>query len=250
MSNVYHRCVEDYTGLFITFPEDIFPAFSGICRRFQDWHETYVAGLWSDTLNLDLMWTVSTGVRGSRPPVYLGPTWSWVSVQAPVRYPIEYHVGSYYCNRELAKRVSLGGIHGSTAVLIDVPGLNPYGRLCSAMIITNTSSVEARIMYITDIRQSMDQRNYALAINDKLDHGLVFSADYELKAEGQYQVSDGEYVSLILILPTVALVLRHVLDTDKWERIGIVLFNLVQAEILEWEDLWSQRSTVREFHIV
>ncbi|KAK8047417.1 hypothetical protein PG996_015481 [Apiospora saccharicola] len=46
----------------------------------------YKAGLWAPSLRRHLTWRVDTLPPGLRRPRYRGPSWSWVSVDAKVRF--------------------------------------------------------------------------------------------------------------------------------------------------------------------
>jgi hypothetical protein len=49
--------LENYTSRQLTYPTDIFPAIAGVARRISDrTGYTYKAGLWLETIHLDLLW--------------------------------------------------------------------------------------------------------------------------------------------------------------------------------------------------
>ena len=89
---VWHRMVEDYTKLRLTYERDIFPAISGLAKEFQAVKDmTYVAGLWRETLLQDLLWHIPTPsldaeVRLKRPKAWRAPSWSWAAVDSPVDF--------------------------------------------------------------------------------------------------------------------------------------------------------------------
>src|SRR5262249_6069491 len=68
---------------------DKFPALAGVTMFFRD-HTKYtpVAGLWKEILWLDLLWTsnIQSFPRPARLPGI--PTWSWVSIDGPVKGPL------------------------------------------------------------------------------------------------------------------------------------------------------------------
>lgn len=48
---------------------------------------SYCAGLWSTTLLVDLLWEADTDKRIKNKPLsYRAPSWSWASVECPVKY--------------------------------------------------------------------------------------------------------------------------------------------------------------------
>ncbi|KAL8366475.1 hypothetical protein RB595_004989 [Gaeumannomyces hyphopodioides] len=95
------RIIEVYSACEVTFPKDRLVAMSAVARRaaaaFQD---TYVAGLWRSALEDLLSWRVvpRNGPVGTRAAaglteVYCAPSWSWASVDVPVRYIWRNHPG-------------------------------------------------------------------------------------------------------------------------------------------------------------
>jgi hypothetical protein len=87
----FHRIVEQYSALRLTRPSDRLVALSGLCKRVHHLRNNYLAGLWSDSIGYDLLWRVETinlitEGRGARSLDYRGPTWSWISVDSPVKY--------------------------------------------------------------------------------------------------------------------------------------------------------------------
>lgn len=85
----WYRLVEVYTALQLTVPTDRLPALSGLASCYQQGlADDYFAGLWKSDLIHGLDWQVSYDAPGigKLPPQYLGPTWSWVSVDATILY--------------------------------------------------------------------------------------------------------------------------------------------------------------------
>lgn len=81
----WHRVVYQYSRLKLTYSLDRLPAIAALAGRMSELrkNDTYIAGLWKNSLLLDLQW------RTYRPqqqrigiPV---PTWSWASVLAGVQ---------------------------------------------------------------------------------------------------------------------------------------------------------------------
>lgn len=106
--------VEQYSKRYLTVADDKLSALAGVARVLAE--ETggqYLAGLWSDHLHEDMFWRVQTheefiqkgqkddfkriAVTGSligyasRPAQVRAPTWSWASVDAPIKFlPLNY----------------------------------------------------------------------------------------------------------------------------------------------------------------
>ena len=83
---LWYRIVEEYTRLHISFPSDIFPALAALTQRIHDLRsgDTFMAGLWRNTLLLDMMWRNPIGMVLGRPHKWRAPTWSWASMQSQV----------------------------------------------------------------------------------------------------------------------------------------------------------------------
>ncbi|KAJ6783804.1 hypothetical protein PWT90_02920 [Aphanocladium album] len=103
----WHRLVENYTALDLTFPKDIFPAMSGIAKTFQSVQRSaYLAGLWRSTLVPDLLWHANPPTSAPFPQrlsTWRAPSWSWASNGGPVAY-INTHSGvNVFCSVEDAE---------------------------------------------------------------------------------------------------------------------------------------------------
>lgn len=91
-----------YTNHKLTFDADRLPALSGIAMAIQPNRPgTYLAGLWSDTLVLDMLW----GVKHLRPCSRLqrSPSWSWATINGSIWYPFNAYDSSQmriYCQVE------------------------------------------------------------------------------------------------------------------------------------------------------
>ncbi|TID13642.1 HET-domain-containing protein [Venturia nashicola] len=87
---LWRALIQQYTTLQFTFESDRLPALSGIVATIQlSRSGTYLAGLWSDTLILDMLWFVDEDER-EKPNLsesrLVSPTWSWASIAVPVTY--------------------------------------------------------------------------------------------------------------------------------------------------------------------
>ncbi|KXH38952.1 heterokaryon incompatibility protein [Colletotrichum simmondsii] len=82
----WHRVISEYTCLNLTFTGDMLPALSGLAHETAEKiKDTYVAGMWNNNLEEDLMWRVVTVAdwKEQRPKIlkrgWITPTWSWAS---------------------------------------------------------------------------------------------------------------------------------------------------------------------------
>ncbi|KAK4209767.1 hypothetical protein QBC37DRAFT_391026 [Rhypophila decipiens] len=109
----WHHLVEEYTPLNLTFEKDIFPALSGLATQMATCTDlnrlgrvvpapiefkftVWLAGLWSHSLQRDLLWRVvdyddeqddrDASPRTRRPRKWRAPSWSWASVIGPVEF--------------------------------------------------------------------------------------------------------------------------------------------------------------------
>ena len=87
----WQHVVEQYSRLNLSFETDIFPALSGVARFFQKCQgpSRYFAGLWEQSLLHDLLWhndcQSDSFVMVDRPE-WRAPTWSWASLNCPVKF--------------------------------------------------------------------------------------------------------------------------------------------------------------------
>ncbi|KAF2260092.1 HET-domain-containing protein [Lojkania enalia] len=87
--DIWHRMVEAYCRLKLTKGSDKLPALAGLADQMRMRRKTrYVAGLWEDSLLVDLLWAYrgrNDTVEGRVVP-WRAPSWSWASVEGTVRY--------------------------------------------------------------------------------------------------------------------------------------------------------------------
>ncbi|KAH7316886.1 heterokaryon incompatibility protein-domain-containing protein [Stachybotrys elegans] len=88
LSRAWWDLVERYAPLNLTHRTDRLPALSGLAKQMAKKRASsrYIAGMWEDSLDADLLWSR----RGSSWPatkpvnssVYVAPSWSWASIMA------------------------------------------------------------------------------------------------------------------------------------------------------------------------
>jgi hypothetical protein len=88
LSLAWHNLVMLYSRKDITFEDDKLVAISGLADLFaQQMGTEYIAGLWKITLLSDLLWEVNADkCARDRPLTHRAPSWSWASVECPVKY--------------------------------------------------------------------------------------------------------------------------------------------------------------------
>lgn len=124
----WNEALEEYTGRYLTMPDDKLPAFSAVAHAYHRVTEdTYLAGIWEERLSLDLLWlmdrpdeTLGRGTLQFRrldvPEIAAGPatrapSWSWASMDGQIKkyqvynrlveYEIDLH--SYHVKAKLAE---------------------------------------------------------------------------------------------------------------------------------------------------
>ncbi|KAI0876603.1 heterokaryon incompatibility protein-domain-containing protein [Hypoxylon argillaceum] len=89
VARLWRTIICAYTTLLLTKSEDRLPAIGGLARDMATSRKSrYLAGLWEETLNDDLLWVVSATSKHKKPRPYPrnAPTWSWASVETWVLY--------------------------------------------------------------------------------------------------------------------------------------------------------------------
>jgi hypothetical protein len=98
----WHGLVESYCPLNLSFCSDKLPALSGLARQMakERPQAEYLAGLWSDSLEVDLLWmNYRCDYSGLRLPIpmptkWQAPSWSWASTNAMIDFPLSTQSGS------------------------------------------------------------------------------------------------------------------------------------------------------------
>lgn len=86
--------VRRYTQRYLTVETDKLPAIGGLAERVflergldKSPQDEYLAGLWRKDLLVDLIWmTFAEDPKRSTPTSYTAPSWSWASVNEPIRF--------------------------------------------------------------------------------------------------------------------------------------------------------------------
>lgn len=83
----WQRIVAAYSKCFLTSERDKLVAIGGIAKRFAERRHlgSYLAGLWSQDLVRNLLWESQSPSKSVRPSRYRAPTWSWASLDGPIR---------------------------------------------------------------------------------------------------------------------------------------------------------------------
>jgi len=107
----WHNLIERYTEMHLSVPADKLPAISGVAKRIaaQRPRTSYIAGLWRDTLAIDLLWVRQSGrswalqsqsqeMRLARMALQdRAPSWSWACRDNTIVFPFS---AIFYTNGE------------------------------------------------------------------------------------------------------------------------------------------------------
>lgn len=83
----WHKLVETYSNRSLSQGKDKLPAISGIAEAAQQkTNSRYVAGLWEDNIDLDLLWYKTSDLDSDQGYDSQAPSFSWASVDGEVDY--------------------------------------------------------------------------------------------------------------------------------------------------------------------
>ena len=185
-----------YTALSLTKSKDRLPAIGGLARQMRSRRGSkYLAGLWEDAFQDDLLWEVYTVPRLKKPRPYPhnAPTWSWASVETFVGYsdvimftsveesvaeerePFEHFTSIDACTVEKSAVDEFGSIKQGS---LTITGLVVEGTLESEM---KPDREGAHLTYYASVSGSK----------------LPIASDYLLDHDGPGQVLAGSHVCLL-----------------------------------------------------
>ncbi|KAE9362912.1 HET-domain-containing protein [Stipitochalara longipes BDJ] len=223
--------VAEYSVLKLTKLSDRLPALSGMAKQIQSLSgDQYIAGLWKEKFNTDLQWLCPCSMKVRKPRECHAPTWSWacmgckvVHANAP-RTPgmppifkihdvsIKYYGNSVY-----------GGVQSSAVTL---GGL----VFCATLKYYLQHSFQARYTGYKGVTHAGGGVRYNLIIQ-KTEEEIEFGfPDYELDANGEGHVPDGEILYCMLLSEwgkskphTGEWLVLHCVDrsTFTFERVGL-----------------------------
>ncbi|KAI8628676.1 HET-domain-containing protein [Xylariaceae sp. FL1651] len=134
LAHSWRKIVEFYSALNLTYQMDKLPALSGLAKRMSQRRPgvAYLAGLWRNSLDLDLLWVVY-GPDNQRLVDYIGPSWSWCSSGKSIMYP------SVWRSHEAQPSVKVIDTYFETVEARCVPSsTDPTGRVKEGHLILNT----------------------------------------------------------------------------------------------------------------
>jgi hypothetical protein len=139
--------VEAYMERKLTKLSDRLPALSGIVMIYQDKiNSLYLAGLWKDSLIDDLCWErVRSAPMQDALPTYRAPTFSWASLETPIRYPTARDNGGAPCT------VKYTHVWCRKPEIVDahtvLKGLNQFGEVTDGNVILDGVLAEVMLEF-------------------------------------------------------------------------------------------------------
>ncbi|THV07297.1 HET-domain-containing protein [Dendrothele bispora CBS 962.96] len=94
-TTLWDTIIANYTKRYVTNIGDKLVALAGVAQRFNErWKQSsssnYLAGLWHDNLQHDILWHKNADDLFPRLATYRAPSWSWASVEGSVVMPKMY----------------------------------------------------------------------------------------------------------------------------------------------------------------
>lgn len=141
--NCWRLFVRAYSERSLTFLDDKLPAIAGIAANFQQ--QTgfrYVAGLWRETLIVDLVW-VSWGWEelGKPPSTVQAPSWSWASIHGGVAFDMEM----------ISEGIPIETHCAIEDLQCNIPGQNPFGIVNEGRIEVTGPLLEVELQFNGDL---------------------------------------------------------------------------------------------------
>ncbi|KAK6849256.1 hypothetical protein PG995_013089 [Apiospora arundinis] len=273
--------VEQYSALSLTRDTDRLPALSGLAARTAMTstflgHQGYKAGLWEQWLRRHLTWRVDNLPPGLRRAEYRGPSWSWVSVDAQVRFWDEEELNrpllviqsteQEQWDMQRDERRGTGNRNANewdldewdedererdqwekskvpliTSCVVKSEGYNPFGEVSAAAL-----GVTGLLQRVSLGREWGTLELKASGWNRPVT--LTFFPDYRLDYDNKTPRLRESDVNLFMLFPQVALVLVKLpeqLESPTYRRIGII--NVGSEGLLVHHTDWMKGAEQQSF---
>jgi hypothetical protein len=213
MQSNWESVVQTYSSMELSFTKDIFPALQGLAQRVPSKMGKYLAGLWSETLTVGLIWsrtlrramTPWAKSKSIRPSEWRAPTWSWASITESVKW--RYADSPYYADGTTTRVVI---IKAATEPIGD----DATGALSYAELILRGRSVRAQVVYPTSepvskafettskepslVFRDQDTQQELKIVAENPCRFVIW--DYAIDVPGPDHVADGSRVLIVRIL--------------------------------------------------
>lgn len=122
----WQELVEVYSAMDLSFGSDKLPALSGLASQVAGIKRPgtrYLAGLWSDSLETDLLWITPSATETRQPgatsdQTWRAPSWSWVSLEGTA---VVFPLSTAYC-ADIDQQTHSGGIRQTFYTDLDIGG--------------------------------------------------------------------------------------------------------------------------------
>ncbi|EEH42056.2 hypothetical protein PAAG_03977 [Paracoccidioides lutzii Pb01] len=235
-ASLWRTMVSCYTALLLTKSKDRLPAISGIAKDLAARRKSrYLAGLWEETLNDDLLWIVPSRswYKKARPHPRNAPTWSWASVETY----IHYWDGVLFTSLEEEKgelRERLPYTHFSTIKKCEITwsAVDEFGTIAGGFLTISGLVVEGVLEREVELLQGEGESIVHYVSLPSRYLRLEMKADYLLDLDGPGQTRPGAKVLCMRMSAMqegstdhlISLVLKDSSETRGcFERIGIVV---------------------------
>jgi Heterokaryon incompatibility protein (HET) len=129
---------ELYSGGSLTFQSDRLNALSGLAHYFIAslglTEADYLAGLWRQDLENELLWTCSSTSPRLACPEYCAPSWSWAQVTGAISFSKYERLQTFFEHRQ-RERVPISHVHFVDVKTFPVHVDNPFGQVSGGYIL-------------------------------------------------------------------------------------------------------------------
>ncbi len=217
VEHAWHKIVQRYSTLKLTFGKDRLPAISGAAKQTEQFRagETYLAGIWKCDLPWALGWISRAETLGTRPgrADWFAPTWSWACVNGNILW-------AQWSRAPDKQYASLTGRHQAHMA----PEM--MGRVCHECWISVSGLAATAWLKFNDEGNAEDQSSYSLHLRDG-EFG-VFLADFRLFELGEFCVPNPRVRCLLLYEVDSAWTFLVLCPTkgshETYQRIGVVSY--------------------------
>jgi hypothetical protein len=132
-TGLWASIVNEFTRRKLSYESDRLPVLSGVVKEIQSLTgDEYLAGLWKKDLRYNLVWGVDTlfgkeDDEWKRPAKYRAPSWSWASIEGPVR--LELRSNLKIPGQEVFGGPKLPPIFRLLEAKVDIAGFDPFGEV-------------------------------------------------------------------------------------------------------------------------
>ncbi|KAK1524235.1 uncharacterized protein CCOS01_09322 [Colletotrichum costaricense] len=229
MARLWRTLITSYTALHLTMTSDRLPAIGGLAKHMAVRRKSsYLAGIWEDSINDDLLWIIRTTLKTPRPSPRTAPTWSWASVDSSV----DVWDAVFVWDPDLDYEEDSRGLceHYSTVLDCQVTpsGVGNYGGIAYGLLRISGLTIEGVLERDNVIRHGKETVVHYVVVSTGRFH---IHADYVLDSPGPDQVLSGADVLCLRMsfiqdgasdnFKLISLVLRESKQQPgKFERIG------------------------------